>query len=111
VVKLIVSRIDQDGLYIEPVLLSLEYDEEGNELPTEVPEDCIADPVPEGFYHPKWDGKAWVEGLTKVQIDEMKNHSIQITPEDQEIKMIKKRLDETENATMVLMDMTLMGGM
>ena len=26
----------------------------------------------QGFYHPKWDGEKWVEGLTQTEIDAIK---------------------------------------
>lgn len=60
------------GLFIEDVLL-------GN-IPTM--EDGISDPqyieapCPDGFYHPKWDGGKWVEGLSQAEIDAIKASSI-----------------------------------
>lgn len=51
-----VNRIDlSTGMYIEPVIL------QGTE---EAPTDCVETPCPSGFYWPKWDGSAWVEGGT-----------------------------------------------
>ena len=60
-------RINEDGLFVEDVLVELvpmidgEIDEEGNM--TQVPDPLyISTPCSGGFYHPKWDGTQWVEG-------------------------------------------------
>ena len=31
----------------------------------------------QGFYHPKWDGEKWIEGLTEAEIMAIKNQPIQ----------------------------------
>ena len=68
--------LNADGTVIVPevpeVLPTQELDAEGNPVwitpPVEafegnpIPSDLIAKPVPGGFFWPRWDGKAWVEG-------------------------------------------------
>lgn len=60
-----VSRIDEDGYFLEPVVV-----EEGVVL---VDEDIVAVPVPEGFHRPQWDGEAWIEGMSSEDIEERQN--------------------------------------
>lgn len=51
-------KVNEDGLFEEDVSLdSIPTDEEGNPDPQ-----YIAEPVPQGFYWPKWNGTEWVEG-------------------------------------------------
>jgi hypothetical protein len=68
--------LDADGTEIVPelpeVLPAQELDADGNPVwitpPVEafdgnpIPPDMVAEPVPGGFFWPRWDGKAWVEG-------------------------------------------------
>jgi len=58
-----VIRIElETGMYIEDVILQN----------TDVtPDDCTDVPCPDGFYHPKFDGDKWVEGLTQEQISKI----------------------------------------
>ncbi|MFS0864137.1 hypothetical protein [Fredinandcohnia sp. 179-A 10B2 NHS] len=58
-----VSRIDENGFYIEPEILK--PNENGQ---YEIPSDCIEVRVPEGLYRPKWNGIQWLEGLTLEEI-------------------------------------------
>lgn len=56
----------ETGIFIEDVELS-----EPPTLEDGTPDPAyIAEPVPPdaGFHHPRWDGKAWVEGLTAEEI-------------------------------------------
>lgn len=62
-----VMRVDSTGLFIEDVLLEDEQ---------EVPPNCIAIIVPEGFYLPRWNGTVWIEGLTQAEIDAIKNRVV-----------------------------------
>ena len=58
-----VIRINlETEMFLEEVIL-----ENGESLP----KDCIETPCPDGFYHPKWDGEQWVEGLTQEQISKI----------------------------------------
>lgn len=60
-----VNRIDQQGLYIEDVILR-------DDQP--IPDDCTETPAPEGLYHPKYDKETdtWTEGKTAAQIAAIK---------------------------------------
>jgi hypothetical protein len=69
-----VHRIDSDGLYVEPVIMT--YDELNNftdENP--LPSDIVLIDIPEGFYLPKWNGEEWVEG-GGLSLDEIKAQKI-----------------------------------
>lgn len=55
-----VYRIDEDGYYIETVVV------EGDIIP--IDPDIVHDTPPEGLFHPRWIDDAWVEGLTPQQI-------------------------------------------
>ena len=79
-----VLKINNDGLYVEDVILQ---DDE------EIPEDCIETPCPDGFYKPKWNGTEWADGLTQSEIDAIKaNEPTNIRAE---------AVTEMENATTV----------
>ena len=34
----------------------------------------------QGFYHPKWDGGKWIEGLTEAEITAIKNQHVEQQP-------------------------------
>lgn len=99
-------KIDENGLFIEDVITDetpyvMEVvqeevtDEEGNvtvvnverpvlddnDQPTPDPL-YVSEPVPQGFYHPKWNGSEWVEGMSQEQIDELKNQPVEPSPEE-----------------------------
>jgi hypothetical protein len=59
-----VLKINQDGIYIEDIILP-----DG----AATPPGCIETPCPEGFFLPKWDGVSWVEGMTQEDITAMTN--------------------------------------
>lgn len=48
-----VYRIDSDGFYVEPVILT-------NEGSADLPADCV-EMAPPSFYKAKWDGSKWTE--------------------------------------------------
>lgn len=80
--KIQISRISEDGFYLEPVLvnrnrLEIEaYDtlieEDGTETKFLKP-DIVLDEVPEGLFTPKWSGTEWVEGKPLEEIEAIKN--------------------------------------
>lgn len=94
-----VSRIDDEGFFIEPVIIK-------EEVP--ISPDLIEIPVPEGLYKPKWNGTQWVEGLTLEEIEELKRlHQPQPSELDlleQENAEMKQRLEVAELAIIALMD-------
>ncbi len=57
-------------------------------------------PVPSGFFHPRWDGKKWVEGLTQEEIAELTKPVLQEPT-------VEERLQMAEDTIMFM----LMGGM
>ena len=59
----------------------------------------ITEPVPQGVYHPKWNGEKWVEGLTQEEIAELTK------PVPQE-PTVEERLQMAEDTIMFM----LMGG-
>jgi sRNA-binding carbon storage regulator CsrA len=77
------SRVDNEGFYIEPILLNED----------EIPNDplLISTPVPEGFYLPKWNGTAWEEGKP---LEEIEAHIAQQEIYEK-IKEYKKTLSDT----------------
>lgn len=54
-----VSKIDTNGFLLETILI-----DDGTELSS----DLIETTCPNGFYRPKWDGSAWVEGETADEV-------------------------------------------
>ncbi len=57
----VVARIDQQGNFLEDVLL-----EDGEPMP----EGCVEERPPEGLHSPKWTGSEWVEGKPESEIVE-----------------------------------------
>lgn len=79
-----VNRIDENGFYLEDVILSEE---------DAVPFDCIGIQVPDGFWLPKWDTQAgvWVEGRTQEEIAGIKaSITTQIAVKAQAIEEINR---------------------
>lgn len=62
-----VSKIDVNGNYVEPVIVNNEKILAPN---------LVSTPVPDGFYQPKWNGTAWVEGKTQEEIGAIKQKTI-----------------------------------
>jgi hypothetical protein len=50
--------------------------------------------VSQGLHLPKWNGKEWVEGLTKKQIDLRK---VEVVEEKSEIELLKDRVAYLES--------------
>lgn len=72
-----VIRIDETGMFVEDVILT---DEEAT------PSDCVDVECPAGFYKPKWNGAAWIEGLTQTEINTIVN--VPKEPSSDEIIML-----------------------
>lgn len=62
-----VIRIDEQGLFLEDVILQ---DHEP------APEYCVEVEVPEGLYLPRFVNGQWVEGLTPEEIEDIVNQPI-----------------------------------
>lgn len=94
-------KIDDKGFFIEDVILEdvpFVYDEDYNKIPDP---NHISTPVQNGLYRPRWTGTEWVEGLTKDEIDTIKN---EVKVEPSELDILKARQDATEDALLFLMD-------
>jgi hypothetical protein len=85
-----INQVDVTGLYIGPFIAS---DEQISRHLN--PDDeftlglVVIDPIPEGFYKPKWNGLEWVEGLTEEQINFLENQPIPPT----EIDLLKTEVN------------------
>jgi hypothetical protein len=69
--------IDSNGFWTGDVLTDSE----------ETPDVTVL--CPDGFHKPKWNGSAWIEGLTQSEIDEIVNRPTPKTPEQKEIEKLK----------------------
>ena len=88
-----VVRIDLLGFFVEDVLIV-----EGQV----VPPNCIAIIIPEGFYLPRWNGTAWIEGKTQAEIDAIKNTVVPKTP----LEIVQENQKNIQDA----LDFLMMGG-
>ena len=59
-----VRLIDEDGMFIS------------DEFVEELTEFTVETPCPSGFYHPRWNGTEWVEGLTVEEIQVIKDNVV-----------------------------------
>lgn len=91
-------KIDEKGLFIEDVILEEHPLIEQNEEMILDPY-YVSEPVPQGFYHPKWNGIEWIEGLSEEEITEL-NKPIPQEP------TLEERLQMAEDTIMFM----LMGG-
>ena len=51
----------------------------------------------QGFYHPKWDGEKWIEGLTGAEITAIKNQSVEVATEptlEQQVSELQQVITE-----------------
>lgn len=76
-----VRIIDLDGFFVEDAFVE------------ELTERTIPTPCPSGFYKPKWNGTAWIEGATQAEIDAM-----QTVPEPTQ----QERIEALESAMLEL---------
>jgi len=60
----LVRLINGNGLFI------------ADEFVEELTEFTIETPCPSGFYHPRWNGTEWVEGLTVEEIQVIKDNVV-----------------------------------
>lgn len=80
-----VYRMDQDGYYIEPVIL---FDDD-----EAVPADCV-EIMPPSFYKAKWNGEEWIEtGEKPVPVDPYVSPEERIIALEKENRMYKLKLD------------------
>jgi hypothetical protein len=81
-----VYRIDEEGYYIEPVILQ--------ESET-IPDDCVEERPP-SLYKAKWDN-GWMEAMTEEEIQSIRNRP-------QEKSSLEARVESSEMAILSLMD-------
>jgi hypothetical protein len=67
-----VSLIDENGFYVEDQILPDEVIVDGENVSYPLTPNQIIDEVPDGFWHPRWDGIQWTEGLTPEEIESRK---------------------------------------
>lgn len=79
-----VYRINENGFYIEPVIV--------NDI-DDIPIDCIDVDIPQGLYRAKWTGTEWVEDMTQEEIDELNNIARPPTIEEQLAKKDEQILE------------------
>lgn len=90
-----VYRMDEDGHYIEPVILS---DAEP------VPADCV-EIMPPSFYKAKWIGEEWIEaGEKPAPVDPYVSPEERIVALEKENRMYKLKLDAQANQYQFLED-------
>ena len=63
-----VFRFNNEGYYIEPVVLEFP-DSEGN---YKIPDDCTEVELPQPNWKPKWTGEVWEETITLAELDEIR---------------------------------------
>ena len=71
-------KIDEQGYFIEDVLFESHPTIIVDEVEVLDPQ-YIDVPCYGGFYKPKWNGSEWVEGLTELEIDDIRNQPHVIT--------------------------------
>ncbi len=71
-----VHRIDENGFYLEPVLI-----EQGDVVNDE---NIITVDPPQGLYKPRWVEGEWTEGLSQQEIDELTKPK-PLTPSDTDV--------------------------
>jgi len=81
----LVASIDTNGFFIGEIIL---------EIGAVIPANCIDVRPKEGFYLPKWDGTSWIEGMTQVDINVIKNMVLPKT----EVESLREQLTETKGA-------------
>jgi hypothetical protein len=65
-----VFKIDEDGYYVEDVILDRLKGKDGKYPPWKVPNDCVETNPPDGIFRLKWDGTQWIEALSQTEVDE-----------------------------------------
>ncbi|MEV2910745.1 hypothetical protein ABNF65_19560 [Paenibacillus larvae] len=94
------SRVTKDGNYVEALALVEKDGKYFNLLGEEIVADetVVFDPLPMPIYTPIWDfkGKAWKEGLSAEEIDQIKNRPDPSDPMkvmEKQIKALQKALN------------------
>lgn len=108
--KKLASKVDSSGVFIENVIVDLGFGE--------LAEDIVLQPVPDGFFRPRWTGKEWVEDMTQSEIDAITNQPKPVNPSDVlgerivqlEIENLQlKRQNEALGSSLVNIELRLLG--
>ena len=92
----------ETGMFIEDVIVSTfpqitAEDEEGNLTQVNDPQ-YVSTPCEGGFYHPKWNGESWEEGLTPEEIQIIiDSQPIQELTPDERIAQLEAIIDAMLN--------------
>lgn len=90
-------KIDEEGYYIEPVILMPEI--VNGDPVYDASEYLIEERYTEPLYKPKWTGTEWVEGITQEELDAMKpEHS----EEPVTLEALHQKLEEQEGVNQML---------
>lgn len=65
-------KIDDNGTFIEDVLIDA--------TERDLPPNIVTIPVPDGLFHPKWDGEKWIEGLSQDELEKIMNAPRPVDP-------------------------------
>jgi len=79
-----VYRIDENGYYIETVLI---------EDDAQVPEDCIKEPFPMGTWKPRYINGAWQNGMSQAEIEAIMSAPKPKSLEDEVADIKKQNVD------------------
>ena len=75
----------------------------------------IVEPVPQGFYHPKWNDSEWVEGLSGEEIEELTKPQTHEPTELDQLKIELEQANEISKSTSLalteLIFMIMSGGL
>jgi len=75
---MILRKVDDKGYFVEDVLVESHPTIIVDEVEVLDPH-YIDTPCEGGFYKPKWNGSEWVEGLTELEIEDIRNQPRVIT--------------------------------
>lgn len=87
--------IDSNGFYTGDVLSDSE----------ETPDVAVF--CPDGFYKPKWNGSAWVEGITAQEIHDILNRPVVETADQKEIDQLRAQLSQQNDQNTAFMEFVL----
>jgi hypothetical protein len=87
-----INVVDVDGFIVDQYVVTVNFDNEGNEIPLNLPEDHIEKPTDptKRIYKHKWDSSldSWVEGATTEEIEQIKQTPIPSNT-NEELKNLK----------------------
>jgi hypothetical protein len=100
-----VYRYDENGIYIEPVILK-----DGDNIPV----NCTEIKPTGSFYKGKFENGQWIESLTQAEIDELVNVPQPVLGVEEKVAQMAEQLVITQKqleSSQEALDFLLMGGM